>query len=239
MISKTWRNPMYWARGVNYNIKTAVAKLSLEQSAPTEETLIRAEWLLAYIYYHRQPVIKIRPVKIDIQAHSDASYLSENGSRSRYAFVIWIGQPISSTGNEYIPGIIMYDSGLIQNVVTSVGEAEYTGLFKCTMGVIKVRNFFEDMGYKLNTTVISVDSTCAKGLANRTSKDKNMKHIDMRLHFTREKVDDKTIHVEHIPTANNIADFGTKNMEKLPFQRKALNFLYSNHSHLKGELVTH
>ena len=36
-----------------------------------------------------------------------------------------------------------------------------------------------------------------------------------------------------------IADFGTKNMEKLPFQRKALNFLYSNHSHLKGELVTH
>ena len=39
----------------------------------------------------------------------------------------------------------MYDSGLIQNVVTSVGEAEYTGLFKCTMGVIKVRNFFEDI----------------------------------------------------------------------------------------------
>jgi hypothetical protein len=229
----------YFARGVNYSIKTAINKIALEQSAPTANTIIKTLRLLHYIYYHRNPVIRFYPQHMQIQSHSDASYLSEPKARSRYSYVVWIGDPVSQHANFYVPGIIQYETGIIRNVVTSVAEAEYTALFLATMAVIKARNFLEDLGYTQNRTTIYVDNKCAQGLANRSCKDKHLKHIDMRLHFTRDKIDSAEIAVDYVPTKDNLADFGTKNMDKDTFNHKNMNFLFSNPSYLKGELETY
>ena len=228
----------YFARGVHYNIKTATSKIAMEQSAPTIATVTKTLRLLHYIYHHRNPVLRFYPQNMQVQSHSDASYLSEPKARSRYAFVVWIGDPVPKHANFYVPGIIQYDTGVIRNVVTSVAEAEYTGLFLATMWVIKTRHLLEDLGYPQKCTTIFVDNKCAQGLANRACKDKNLKHIDMRLHFTRDKVDSNEIAVEYVPTQDNLADFGTKNLDTDAFKRKSRNFLYSNPSYLKGELET-
>ena len=95
----------------------------------------------------------------------------------------------------YVPGITQFDTSILTNVVTSVAEAEYTALYQCTLSVLRQRAFLEDMGYSQQATAIYVDNKCAKGLANRTCQDKNLKHIDMRLHFTHEKVDTKELSV--------------------------------------------
>ena len=228
---------MYFARAVNYAIKTAVSKLAQDQAEPTEASIRRAERLCAYIFHHRDPTLRLIPCDMQVQAHSDASFLGESKGRSRYSYTIWLGKPVTHNADNYVPNITQFDTGIISNVVTSVAESEYTALYKCTLAVLRSRGYVEDMGYPQRTTVIYVDNECAKGLANRTCQDKHLKHIDMRLHFTREKVDTKEIAVEWIPTKDNIADFGTKNLATDEFKRKCGNFLYTNYSYLKGELV--
>jgi hypothetical protein len=44
------------------------------------------------------------------------------------------------------------------------------------------------------------------------------KHFEVDLHFTRQKVEDKTIHVDYVHTSNQLADLLTKALGRIKFE---------------------
>ena len=55
-----------------------------------------------------------------------------------------------------------------------------------------------------------MDNQAARDLAYNPEHHKRTKHIDRRHFFVRELVEDKTLEVPFVRTADNIADFFTK-----------------------------
>ena len=221
---------LYHSRGVCYAISTDVGKLSQEQAEPTKRSVKRAHAILQYLYWHRTHLIRFTPQKMQLNFHSDASFLSESKSRSRAGGIFWIGQDIIENNISNIDGIILVDTCVINNVCTSVAHAEYSACFKNSMTALRYIAFLEDLGYPQDTVKGYVDNACAVGLANRTCKDKQLKHMNMRLHKIRELVDDKILSVHWCKSSDNIADFPTKNFTTKIFQEKSRRLNY----HPKG-----
>ncbi|RAN68450.1 hypothetical protein B5P42_31440, partial [Bacillus sp. SRB_331] len=72
---------------------------------------------------------------------------------------------------------------------------------------------------KLNqskTSVINQDDQGAIFLENNRSSKSRTKHIDVRHHFIREKVEEGRIMVKYCPTSEMVADILTKPLNKGP-----------------------
>jgi len=213
---------LYYSRAVGYSVITAICKVAREQSAPTKETVKKVKRILQYLYWHRNEAIKFTPQEMILQCHSDASYLSEPISKSRIAGIFWIGEDIILNPKYKIDGVISVDTHVVKNICTSIAEAEYTACFNNCITALRYQSFLEDLGYPQITPIkIYVDNDCSKGVANRTSKEKRLKHMNMRLHKVRELVDDKIVDVLWCSSKDNIADFGTKNFSKEIFKHQS------------------
>ena len=65
------------------------------------------------------------------------------------------------------------------------------------------------------------DSQCAMNWAevDGYSIGRKAKHIDVRIHFARECVEDKTIDLEYVPSADNVSDMFTKPLGRVKFEK--------------------
>ena len=61
---------------------------------------------------------------------------------------------------------------------------------------------------------IKADNQGAMGLASKRVTEKRSKHIDIRFHFIREKVENGFISLTHVASEENIADIMTKPVSK-------------------------
>jgi hypothetical protein len=102
--------------------------------------------------------------------HSDASYLSETGARSRacgHFFMGWMpehGEPIKINGAFYV------NATILKFVVASAAEAELGAPFhNCQDGII-FRKTLADMGHSQPKTPVRCDNATAVGIANNTIK---------------------------------------------------------------------
>jgi hypothetical protein len=59
------------------------------------------------------------------------------------------------------------------------------------------------------------DNTCAIGIATDSIKQKCSKAIDMRFHWVRDRVRQGQFTISYIKSADNIADYFTKNFDPL------------------------
>ena len=111
---------------------------------------------------------------------------------------------------------ISWKSRVQQTVALSSVEAEYLALSDCVKEVIWARSFMTELGFPpKNPTKIYIDNTGAEALAKNPVNHQRTKHIDIRHHFIRQHVDDKTIQLVHIASEENVADILTK---ALPYQ---------------------
>ena len=75
---------------------------------------------------------------------------------------------------------------------------------------IWLQGILKEIKFKRYTSVLHIDSQSALYLCRDPIYHERTKHIDVRYHFIREKVDDNVIHVKKIDGTLNPADFGTK-----------------------------
>lgn len=68
-------------------------------------------------------------------------------------------------------------------------------------------------------TDINEDNTGAISLAKKPVITSRSKHIDIKFHFVREKVEDLTFRVPHLGTDDMLADALTKAIKKVAFVR--------------------
>jgi hypothetical protein len=84
-------------------------------------------------------------------------------------------------------GPIMVFSSIIQNVMASIGEAEYAAAFHTGQMASGLRKTLLDLGYPQPPTYILVDNAVASGIASNTIEPKRTKSIDMQYYWLRDR----------------------------------------------------
>jgi hypothetical protein len=92
-------------------------------------------------------------------------------------------------------------------------------LCEASKEAIWLQNFLQSIlkGAKQSTPtpiIIKEDNKAAIDIANNPVDHQRTKHIDVRYHFTREKVKEEILKLEHCPTKEMLADLLTKPLPK-------------------------
>ena len=81
------------------------------------------------------------------------------------------------------------------------------------------RSFFSGLGHDTSrATVLRSDSQGSIALAHNPDHHARTKHIDIRYHFIRQHVADKTIALSYVSTQAMAADILTKPLERVAFE---------------------
>jgi len=105
------------------------------------------------------------------------------------------------------------------SIYLSIAEAEYIEAATCCTKVLWMKHTLHDMKINFNEHIsIKCDNTSAIRISKNPMLHSNTKHIPIKYHFLREKVAEKTMKMECIPTREKIIDIFTKPLAKEPFE---------------------
>lgn len=74
-------------------------------------------------------------------------------------------------------------------------------------------------GASMSPVYLNVDNRGAIDLAKNPIHHQRTKHIDIRFHYIRSQIQDKTVQLNYVPTEENIADMFTKAVSKRSLQK--------------------
>lgn len=104
-------------------------------------------------------------------------------------------------------------------VALSTTEAEYVAAAEGAKEAIWLKKLLESMGGEGNSVELKMDNQSAIKLVQNPEYHKRTKHIDVRFHFIRDKVEEGTIVVNYVKSEEQLADILTKGLNKLAFIR--------------------
>ena len=115
---------------------------------------------------------------------------------------------------------VTWSSRQQDTVAGSSTEAEYIAANSAVKEAVFLRQLLRSMGQKVDSsTVTTVDEdnqACIKLSEDPVSHNRT-KHIDVKHHYIREKVEDGIIKLRYVPTTEQLADCLTKNLAKPQF----------------------
>ena len=94
------------------------------------------EQLLDYIATQEESVITFKASKMELAAHSDASYLSEPKARSRAGGHFFLSDDAEMPNNN---GAVLNIAHIIKHVMTSATEAELAALYIMAREAVYIR----------------------------------------------------------------------------------------------------
>jgi hypothetical protein len=201
---------LYYARAVDMTVLAALSAIAIEQTKATHKTRDRSIQLLDYLASNQDAKVRFHASEMVMNIHSDASYLSESGARSRacgHFFMGWIpknGEPIKLNGAFYTTSSIM------RFVVASAAEAELGSLFhNCQAGMI-FRQTLKDLGHPQPKTPVHCDNATAVGIASNTVKRQRSRSMEMRFFWIGDKVAQEMYDITWHPGMENLADYQSK-----------------------------
>jgi len=110
-------------------------------------------------------------------------------------------------------GPVSWSSQRQKTVATSTMDAEYIAGAEAAKEAVWIRNFINDLripGVHIDTVPLYIDNNSALKLTKNPEFHSRSKHIDVKHHFIREKVDERVINTQRVDTKDNIADLFTK-----------------------------
>ena len=167
--------------------------------------------LLDYAATH--PDAKVRFYKSDmiLYAHSDASYLSEPKARSRVGGYFYLGNKGEPADILKPNGPIHIESRIMKNVMAAASEAEIGALFHNGQEAAHIRNVLKEIGREqLEPTRITTDNSTADGFANKRTKIRRSKAMDMRFYWVQDRVAQGQFHIHWLQGESNHGDYFTK-----------------------------
>ena len=195
---------LWIARATRPDINFAVIYLSTFLSCYDERHFKAAKRVLRYLVttvdkeltYHRVPKSRGLSVKI----YSDSDWAGDANDR------------ISFSGSlTFLNGsLISWNCRKQRSVALSSTEAEYMALSDATRETLYVQNLISEFFTVILPIPIFVDNKGAGYIAENDINNKLTKHIDIRYHFTRQHIREKTIELFYVPSADNVADICTK-----------------------------
>ena len=198
---------LYYARGVDSTMLTALSALAGEQTKPTKNTMKRVMQFLDYAASQDEAIVTYRASDMILAIHSDASYLSEDNARSRVG-----GHHFMSNNTTFPPnnGAVLNISSKLRAVMSSAAEAELGALFTNAKLAVPIRKTLMEMGHKQPPTPIQTDNSTAYGVVNEKIQPKETKAMDMRFHWLRDRETQQQFRFYWRPGTRNYADYWTK-----------------------------
>jgi hypothetical protein len=147
-------------------------------------------------------------------------------------------------------GPVSWSSQRQKTVATSTMDAEYIAGAEAAKEAVWIRNFVNDLripGVYIDTVPLYIDNNSALKLTRNPEFHSRSKHIDVKHHFIREKVQEGIIDTKRVGTTDNMADMLTKALPKLTHEGlvNRLNLLSggetenSNHAMLYNQAQNH
>ena len=117
-------------------------------------------------------------------------------------------------------GVISWQARKQKTVAASSCEAEYVAAFEACKEAIWLRTLLGAIGYQSQKpTNLLCDNNAAINLSEDPLLHDRVKHIDIKHHFLRERVQSQEIILSYINTHDNIADIFTKALDTRKFTR--------------------
>ncbi|KAH9727669.1 retrovirus-related pol polyprotein from transposon RE1 [Citrus sinensis] len=194
-----------------------VHKLSQYVSSPTLQHLMACKRVLRYLKETQEYGLKfVREGDMKITAFTDADWGSDlDDRRSVGAYCVYLGNNLISWSSKK------------QSVVTkSSAESEYRALAAAVSEITWLKSLFLEIGLCCDEKpIIWCDNVSAAELARNPVFHSRTKHIEIDLHFIRDKVLAGDLKILYVPSTEQIADILTKplNSSQFNYLRLKLN----------------
>ena len=195
------------------DIMCAIGQLSQFNSNPSSRHLMAAKRVLRYLAGTVELGITFVAPPLDPEVFSDANWAgNEDNRRSTTGYIVMFNG-----------GAIVWQSRLQPTVALSTMEAEYMALAEAAKEIAWLRRFLKELNYHGSSseepTVLNTDSQGAMALAKNPVSHARSKHIDIRHHFIREAITDKSVWLQYVPTEDMTADSLTKGLGRQKHDR--------------------
>jgi hypothetical protein len=182
------------------DIAHAVGVVSRYMANPGPEHWEAVKWILRYLKGTSGMSLCFSGRSANLQGFVDSDLGGDmDGRKSTSGYVFTLGNTA-----------ISWMSRLQKCVAISTTEAEYIAISEATKEMVWLKNFLKEIGKEQDKSVLFSDSQSALCLAKNPVFHSRTKHIELRYHYIREKINDGTLSLEKIPGAKNPADMLTK-----------------------------
>jgi histone deacetylase 1/2 len=187
------------------DIAYAVQQICLHMHAPRDTHWGLVKRLLRYLRGTIDHGLVLRGgSSTDIAAYSDADWAGcPDTRRSTSGYCIFLGS-----------SLISWSSKRQAIVSRSSAEAEYRAVANAVAECCWLRQLLQELHCPVvdKATVVFCDNISAVYLAANPVHHRRMKHIELDIHFVREKVALGHFRVVHVPTTEQLADVMTKGL---------------------------
>lgn len=191
------------------DLSFALSYVARNSKSPSKLDYQNVVNIFRYLIHTIDYGIKYRSSKSNLCGYADASYaedVKDRKSHSGYCFIL--------NG-----GAISWRSKKQKCTVLSSTEAEYVSLVNAAKECLWLKKLEEDLLVSPYDIVIYEDNTSAIALTETCAINDRTKHIGVRYHFIREKVENREFVVSHISTEAQTADVLTKSLDRVKHKR--------------------
>jgi hypothetical protein len=162
---------LYYARAIDSTLVVPLSAIASEQSNATEYTHDKSNQLLDYCATLPTAILQYVTSNMQLQVHSDASYLNEPKARSHIGGHFYMTNKPPKLDLIH-NGAILNPTGVLKVVVSSAAEAEVGALFVNGKEIIPTRPTLEELGHKQDPIGICTNNTTAFGIVNSSVQQK-------------------------------------------------------------------
>jgi hypothetical protein len=205
----------------------ALSTLASIQTKATHNTELAITQFLDYASTNPDATIRFTASDMALNIHSDASYLSYRGARSRAGGIFFLSST-RTLANPHPPlnGAVHVLSSIMHNVLSSVAEAEVAACFHNAQDACPIRVALTTLGHPQGATPIQTDNDTAEGILNNTVKQRRSQAIDLRYYWLRDRAKQKQFETHWQPGKLNYANYFTKHHPPILHQEIRHHYLH-------------
>lgn len=185
-------------------ISYAVHQICLFMHSQRQPHLQALKRIIRYIQGTKSHGLQLIKGSINtLTAYSDADWAGcPDTRRSTSGYCVYLGS-----------NLVSWSSKRQQTVSRSSAEAEYKGVANTVAELCWIRNLLLELGCPISkTSVVYCDNISSVYLASNPVKHQRTKHVEIDIHFVREKVSMGQVKVLHVPSSLQFADIFTKGL---------------------------
>jgi Reverse transcriptase (RNA-dependent DNA polymerase) len=199
------------------DIAYAVQQVCLHMHAPRQPHLTAVKRILRYLRGTLDHGLLLRPsTASELVVYTDADWAGcPDTRRSTSGYAVFLGNNLVSWSSKRQPV-----------VSRSSAEAEYRAVANGVAEAAWLRQLLQELHTPLaRATLVYCDNVSAVYLSTNPVQHQRTKHVEIDLHFVRERVAIGDVRVLRVPTASQFADIFTKGLPSTVFSefRSSLN----------------
>jgi hypothetical protein len=191
------------------DIAYAVQQICLHMHDPREVHLVAAKRILRYLQGTlRFGLIIPRSAPSQLVVYTDADWAGcPDTRRSTSGYAVFLGGSLISWSSKRQP-----------TVSRSSAEAEYRAVANGVAEASWLQQLLQELHHPLQTaSLVYCDNVSAVYLSSNPIQHQRTKHVEIDLHFVRERVAIGAVRVLHVPTTSQFADVFTKGLPSSVF----------------------